>query len=78
MRNFLASGQDIAAELIPRITRRCLTDDLGFPANSVDRAMEELADESEVVAAFRERRAAQARRRPWPVCRSRVRWGGKP
>jgi hypothetical protein len=54
-----AGGQDLAAELIPRITRRCLTDDLGFPANSVDRAIEELADESEVVAAFRERRAAQ-------------------
>jgi hypothetical protein len=54
-----AGGQDLAAELIPRITRRCLTDDLGFPANSVDRAIEELADESEVVAAFRERRASQ-------------------
>jgi hypothetical protein len=54
-----AGGQDLEAEFVPRITRRCLTDDLGFPANSVDRTIEELAAENEVVAAFRERRAAQ-------------------
>ena len=44
-------------ELIPRVTRRCLTDDLGLPAESVDLTIDELAAASEVVAAFRERRA---------------------
>jgi hypothetical protein len=44
-------------ELIPRITRRCLTDDLGLPADSVDRTIDELASASGVIAAFRDRRA---------------------
>ena len=46
-----------ASELIPRITRRCLTDDLGLPADSVDRTIDELAGASGVIAAFRDRRA---------------------
>lgn len=44
-------------ELIPRVTRRCLTEDLGLPAESLDWTMDELASASEVIAAFRERRA---------------------
>jgi len=54
-----AGGQDLETELVPRITGRCLTDDLEFPRDSIDRTIEELADESEVVAAFRQRRATQ-------------------
>jgi hypothetical protein len=44
-------------ELIARVTRRCLTDDLGLPADSVDQTIDELADANDVVAAFRDRRA---------------------
>jgi hypothetical protein len=44
-------------ELIPRITRRCLTDDLSIPANSVDLPIDELANANDVIAAFRDRRA---------------------
>ncbi len=44
-------------ELIPRITRRCLTDDLGLPADSVDLPIDGLASASDVIAAFRDRRA---------------------
>jgi hypothetical protein len=46
-----------AGELIQRVTRRCLTDDLGLPAESVDLTIDELATASDVVAAFRDRRA---------------------
>jgi hypothetical protein len=52
-----ASGRDLT-EFLPRITRRCLVDDLGLPPESINRTIEELARESEVVAAFYERRAA--------------------
>lgn len=52
-----AGGHDLS-EFLPRITRRCLVDDLGIPRESVDRTIEELASESEVIAAFYERRAA--------------------
>jgi hypothetical protein len=44
-------------ELIPRITRRCLTDDLGLPADSLDLTIDELARSNDVIAAFRDRRA---------------------
>jgi hypothetical protein len=44
-------------ELIPRITRRCLTDDLGLPTDSVDYTIDELATANDVIAAFRDRRA---------------------
>jgi hypothetical protein len=44
-------------ELIARVTRRCLTDDLGLPADSVDHTIDELADANDVIAAFRDRRA---------------------
>jgi hypothetical protein len=44
-------------EFIPRITRRCLTDDLGLPADSVDLPIDELAGANDVIAAFRDRRA---------------------
>jgi hypothetical protein len=44
-------------EFIPRITRRCLTEDLGLPADSVDLAIDDLANASDVIAAFRDRRA---------------------
>jgi hypothetical protein len=44
-------------ELIPRITRRCLADDLGLPANSVDLTIGELAGANDIIAAFRDRRA---------------------
>jgi hypothetical protein len=46
-------------ELIPRITRRCLTDDLGLPADSVDLPIDDLVNASDVIAAFRDRRAQQ-------------------
>jgi hypothetical protein len=46
-----------AGELIARVTRRCLSDDLGLPAASVDLTIDELATANEVIAAFRERRA---------------------
>lgn len=46
-----------AGELIPRVTRRCLTDDLGLPAEGVDLTIDELASTSDVIAAFRYRRA---------------------
>lgn len=48
-----------AGELIPRVTRRCLTDDLGLPAESVDCTIDELAAADDVIAAFRDRRAEQ-------------------
>ena len=44
-------------ELIARVTRRCLTEDLGLPADSVDHTIDELATASDVIAAFRNRRA---------------------
>lgn len=44
-------------EFIPRITRRCLTDDLGLPADGVDVPIDDLANANDVVAAFRDRRA---------------------
>jgi hypothetical protein len=44
-------------ELTPRITRRCLTDDLGLAADSVDLPIDELAKMNDVIAAFRDRRA---------------------
>jgi hypothetical protein len=46
-----------AGELIPRITRRCLLDDLGLPAENVELTIDELASASDVIAAFRDRRA---------------------
>lgn len=46
-----------AAELIPRVTRRCLTDDLDVPAESIGWTIDDLADANEVIAAFRDRRA---------------------
>ena len=46
-----------AGELIPRVTRRCLTKDLDLPAESVAWTMDELATANEVIAAFRDRRA---------------------
>ena len=52
-----AGGRDLS-EFLPRITARCLVDDLGHPRESVDRTIEELASESEVIAAFYERGAA--------------------
>jgi hypothetical protein len=49
---------DVGGEkLIPRITRRCLTDDLGLPADSVDVPIDEHASSNDVIAAFRDRRA---------------------
>src|SRR5947207_8331495 len=45
------------SELIARVTRRCLTEDLGLPADSVDHTIDELATASDVIAAFRNRRA---------------------
>ncbi len=45
------------SELIPRITRRCLTEDLGLPADSIDLPIDELAGANHVIAAFRDRRA---------------------
>ncbi len=49
-----------AGELIPRVTRRCLTEDLEFPPESVGWTIDELASANEVIAAFRERRTAMA------------------
>lgn len=46
-----------AGELVPRVTRRCLVDDLGLPDESMGWTMGELADANEVIAAFRDRRA---------------------
>jgi hypothetical protein len=46
-----------AGELIPRVTRRCLTEDLDLPAESVGWTIDELAAAREVITAFRERRA---------------------
>lgn len=45
-------------KLIPRVTRRCITEDLGLPAESVDLTIDELASRDELVAAFRDRRTA--------------------
>jgi hypothetical protein len=45
-------------ESIPRITRRCLTEDLSLPAVSIDTPIDELAKSNDVIAAFRDRRAA--------------------
>jgi hypothetical protein len=41
--------------LIPRVTRRCLAEDLGLDAAGFHQAIDELAQESEIVAAFRDR-----------------------
>lgn len=49
-----------AGELIPRVTRRCLTDDLGLPTESVDSTIDELAAANEVIAALRDHRAEMA------------------
>jgi hypothetical protein len=46
-------------ELIPRVTRRCLTDDLGLAAASVDSTIDELAAANDVITAFRDRRCEQ-------------------
>lgn len=46
-----------AGELIPRVTRRCLTEDLELPAESVGWTIDELASANEVIKAFRDRRA---------------------
>lgn len=46
-----------ADEFLPRITARCLIDDLGFGAESVEKTIDELAEANEVIAAFRDRRA---------------------
>jgi hypothetical protein len=43
-------------ERIPRVTRRCLTEDLDLPGESVGWTIDELAGASDVIAAFRERR----------------------
>lgn len=48
---------DHKADFIPRVTGRCLADDLGFDRASVERTIDELAAENEVIAAFRDRRA---------------------
>lgn len=42
---------------IPRVTRRCLVDDLGFDKLDVDLSIDELAERSDVIVAFRDRRA---------------------
>lgn len=52
-----AGSQGRGGELIPRVTGRCLTDDLAFAADSVDLTIDELASANEVIAAFRDRRA---------------------
>jgi hypothetical protein len=49
-----------AGELIPRVTRRCLTEDLELPPESVGWTIDELASANEVIAAFRERRTEMA------------------
>lgn len=46
-----------AGGLIPRVTRRCLMEDLDLPAECVSWTIDELAAANEVVATFRERRA---------------------
>jgi hypothetical protein len=46
-----------ADEFIPRVTARCLIDDLGFGGESVEKTIDELAQANEVIAAFRDRRA---------------------
>lgn len=48
-----------AGELIPRVTRRCLTDDLGLPTDSIDLTIDELASANDVIAALRDRRGEQ-------------------
>ncbi len=52
-----AGSQGRGGELIPRVTRRCLTDDFDLPAVSVDLAIDDLATANDVIAAFRDRRA---------------------
>lgn len=49
-----------AGELIPRVTRRCLRDDLGLSAKTLDSTIDELAAANEVIAAFRDRRTEMA------------------
>jgi hypothetical protein len=49
-----AGGEEL---LIPRITRRCLIDDLGLAADSIDVPIDALARSNDVIAAFRDRRA---------------------
>jgi hypothetical protein len=44
-------------ELIQRVTRRCLTDDLGIPTERVHPPIDELAESNDVIAAFRDRRS---------------------
>ena len=46
-----------AGERIPCVTRRCLTEDLDLPVESVGWTIDELAAANDVIAAFRERRA---------------------
>jgi hypothetical protein len=48
---------EAGGDLIPCVTRRCLTEDLGLPAKRVDWTMDELAAANEAIAAFRDRRA---------------------
>lgn len=50
-------GEDPVSGYIPRVTRRCLTEDLGMPVESADRTIDELAGDNDVIAAFRSRRA---------------------
>lgn len=45
-----------AGGFITRITRRCLNDDLGLPADAADLTIDELANANDVIAAFRDRR----------------------
>jgi hypothetical protein len=44
-------------EPILRVTRRCLVEDLGFPAESLDLPIDDLARADKVIAAFLERRS---------------------
>jgi len=52
-----AANQAREGELIPRVTSRCLTEDLGVAPGSVDVTIDELANANAVIAAFRDRRA---------------------
>lgn len=52
-----AGNEGREGEFIPRVTRRCLTDDLGLAPGSVDLTIDELANADEVIAAFSDRRA---------------------
>lgn len=53
----MEGGAENHGDFIPRVTTRCLTEDLGLKPEFVDLTIDELADANEVVAAFRDRRA---------------------